>query len=219
MTRPIDIRDIVPRDAVLGDKRLGTDGDDNLVMTNQPDNSTIGTAASRNIGTAEDQIPLNSDLPASAKSGDYNDLDNLPILGTAAEKDTGMSAEELPTNSILSMVGASINFTDNNLNPNIFGGVAPGHIIGDTIFPANGVFDFTLQILSNTAPVSITTVGTFDVYDILGSLTDSGLSATLQGNSSNRTVVINLTGATGLTVGDKYTIRTGTASSKITVNF
>ena len=124
MTRPIDIRDIVPRDAVLGDTRLGLDADENLAMTNQPDNSTIGTAASRNIGTAEDQIPLNSDLPASAKSGDYNDLDNLPTLGTVAEKDTGAATNQIPTSDILDMVGAANNWSSNNLD--VFGDVGIG---------------------------------------------------------------------------------------------
>ena len=125
MTRPIDIRDIVPRDAVLGDKRLGLDADENLAMTNQPDNSIIGTAASRNIGTAEDQIPLNSDLPASAKSGDYNDLDNLPTLGTAASKNTGTATGEIPTADDLDMVGASINWTDLNYQSTDYNGI--GH--------------------------------------------------------------------------------------------
>ena len=123
MTRPIDIRDIVPRDAVLGDKRLGLDADENLAMTNQPDNSIIGTAASRNIGTAEDQIPLNSDLPASAKSGDYNDLDNLPTLGTAASKNTGTATGEVLLSEDLNMDNGETNFTSANYQPEVVNGI------------------------------------------------------------------------------------------------
>ena len=144
MSRPIDIRDIPPRDAVLGDKRLGLDADDELSMTNEPDNSANGTAASRDTGTAEDQIPLNSDLPASAKTGDYNDLTNKPTLGTAADKNTGTAAGQIPLNSNLGnsstkntgtatgevllaedagLNSGALNLTSNNLNNNISDGI------------------------------------------------------------------------------------------------
>lgn len=105
MTRPIDIRDLARRDAELTDARLGLDEDNNLAMTNQPDNSTIGTAASRDIGTDPDQIPLNSDL------------------GTSSLVDTGTATGEIPTADDLSMVGQTVNYTGGNYQPNIANGI------------------------------------------------------------------------------------------------
>lgn len=147
MSRPIDIRDIPPRDAVLGDKRLGLDSNDELAMTNQPDNSAIGTAASRNIGTAEDQIPLNSDLPASAKSGDYNDLTNLPALGTAAAKNTGLNTGDVLTPEGAGLDNGETNWTSGNLL-----NLAPELISVDSFnytFPSGGTYDYWVSALDN----------------------------------------------------------------------
>ena len=168
MTRPIDIRDIAPRDAVLGDKRLGLDADENLAMTNQPDNSIIGTAASRNTGTAADQIPLNSDLPASAKSGDYNDLNNLPTLGTAAAKDTGLNSGDILTPEGAGLDGGEINLTTGNRavgdRDKIGSRLLCGNISGGPIAPLGDVAGSDLGVAyfpSSTITTSGTLSGTW----------------------------------------------------------
>lgn len=112
MTRPIDIRDLARRDAELTDARLGLDEDNNLAMTNQPDNSTIGTAASRDVGTAPDQIPLNSGL------------------GSASLADTGTATGEIPTADILFVVGET-NWSTGNYQPETLGGLGVPQIMGN----------------------------------------------------------------------------------------
>jgi hypothetical protein len=92
MSRPIDIRDLESRTALTTDKRVSLDADGNLLNTNQPDNSAIGTAASKNVGTAATEIPLNSDL------------------GSASTKDTGTASTNVPLNSDLGFL-----FSANNL--------------------------------------------------------------------------------------------------------
>jgi lysophospholipase L1-like esterase len=62
-------------------------------------NVALGTAQERNVGTGDGQIPLNSDLGDAARSNDYGDLDNKPVLGTMAAKVAGTGGDEYRSNT------------------------------------------------------------------------------------------------------------------------
>ncbi len=86
-----EMKALTVRDALVTDKRLSLDAANNFLLTNQPDSSAIGTAASKDVGTGAGQIPLNSDL----SSGAYT------TVGTASTKNTGTADSEIPLNSDL----------------------------------------------------------------------------------------------------------------------
>lgn len=219
MNRPIDIRDIPPRDAVLGDKRLGLDSNDELAMTNQPDNSAIGTAASRNIGTAEDQIPLNSDLPASAKSGDYNDLSNLPTLGTAAAKNTGLNTGDVLSPEGAGLDSGEVNYTTGNLNQFAFGGI-PGSIIGSGIARSatEATITIPLDLYGDIAGASF--AGSFDVQNVgeflFGTVTSADITFSPV-NSNGRMLVFEVANLSSMTARQGVVISCVNSSSIITV--
>jgi hypothetical protein len=110
MSRPIDIRDLESRTALVTDKRVSLDADGNLLNTNQPDNSAIGTAASKNVGTAATEIPLNSDLGSASTKDTGTASTNVPLnsdlgsgafttVGTASTVDTGTDFDQVPLNT------------------------------------------------------------------------------------------------------------------------
>jgi hypothetical protein len=106
MSRPIDIRDLESRTALVTDKRVSLDADGNLLNTNQPDNSAIGTAASKDVGTGATQIPLNSDLGSASTKDTGTASTNVPLnsdLGNASTKTTGTGLDQIPLNSSLSI--------------------------------------------------------------------------------------------------------------------
>jgi hypothetical protein len=70
-----------------------------------PTDLALGTAAYEDIGTAPDQVPLNSDL------------------GSASLIDTGLLTGNVPTADELSMVGETVNYTGANYQPEIFDGL------------------------------------------------------------------------------------------------
>lgn len=86
-----ELKALPVRDALVTDKRLTLDSANNFVMTNQPDNSAIGTAASKDVGTAQDQIETNAlkdfksfDSLTSAVAYVTANPDNIKRLDTAS---------------------------------------------------------------------------------------------------------------------------------------
>ena len=214
MTRPIDIRVLARRDAELTDARLGLDEDNNLAMTNQPDNSIIGTAASRDVGTDPDQIPLNSDLPESAKTGDYNDLLNLPTLGTAAGKNTGLSTGDVLTPEGAGLDSGETNWTSGNVNEF---GLSAG-AVGSGTASSTSVARIEIQTLSNIVPASITLTGVFNLLDSSHGLVNAGATIALSSSSTIKLLILDVSGAT-LIDGAVYILYADSAASKITVNY
>ena len=166
-----------------------------------------GQAAEHDIGTGANEIPLNSDL------------------GSASIKDTGTATGEVPTSDDLDMVGATENFTSNNLNHNEFGGVA------DKVIMANGVRTspttsvvFFPQILGISGDLpTISKAGTFAVFETdTGVNIETGISTltriTLSGTSGGQVARVVLTGVAGLVAGKSYELKGETAASIITVN-
>lgn len=167
-----------------------------------PRNSELGTAAQANTGTAAGEVPTNGDL------------------GTASTKNTGTATGQIPTADQLNMVGET-NYTTGNLNLYEFGGVAAGDDIVIGYANSSTSARFYAPIISNTAPTGITVTGTFDArimtsYAAVG----SGLVPTgILSSSSNRMVSFQVSGLSGLSLGDPVMLRTESSSSKIVVNF
>jgi len=135
--RPIDIRKLVVRDAKVSDLRLSLDKDGNTILTRQPDNSAIGTAASRDTGTNPDEIPLNSDLGSAAYKTTGTGSGNVPLnsdLGSSSTVDTGTAPGQVPLNSDLGSASKVDTGTDFDQIP----------LNADIVYPVESVADLRL---------------------------------------------------------------------------
>ena len=146
-------------------------------------------------------------------------------LGDAGARDVGTATGQLPTADDLDMIGASSNFTSNNLNPNVFGGVA-GRIImasGTRTTPTTSVVFFPqVSGLSGDTP-TLSKAGTFELFETdTGVIIESNISTlsriTLSGTSGGQVARVVLTGVAGLVAGKSYELRGETNASIITVN-
>lgn len=165
-------------------------------------NVRLGNAQGYDVGTGADQVPLNSNL------------------GTAATKNTGTASGQVPTADDLGVV-AETNYHSGNLNVVDFGGVADGDDLIIGYANSSTSARFYAPIFSNTAPTGITTVGTFNALIMTSYATvGAGVAPTgLLSSSSNRMISFQISGLTGLSLGDPVMLRSVSASSKITVNF
>lgn len=142
-------------------------------------------------------------------------------FGDSASRDVGTSSGNIPDADDLNMVGATENYTSNNLNPNVFDGgadfdtIATGY--GDTLTSAL----FYMPIDGAVEPSSATITGTFRVYNAAGEI-QSGLTSSdigLASVSSKKLAVLLVSNLTGVTVDENLILRLNSASSGITVNF
>lgn len=175
----------------------------------------LGTAAVRNTGTAQDQIPLNSDLSASAKSGDYNDLSNLPTLGTAAAKNTGLNTGDVLTPEGAGLDNGETNWTSGNTNFSDFGVDAVSSIIAVGVATGATGSLFPLSVTFN--PASITVTGTFLVVTSSFQVRASGVTPVLDAASSDRLAFVGVP-ISGGAANEVLFLRAEDASSKIKVN-
>jgi|TARA_R110000851_G_scaffold272661_2_gene425399 hypothetical protein len=173
------------------------------------------------VGTGPNETPLNSDLGSASLVDTGTAAGNVPLnsnLGNASQKTVGISSGQLPTSDNLNMVGATENFTSNNLNPNVFGGVAAGDLIasGSAENATTALFEFNVSL--STAP-AFTQNGTFEIrsntnFQLLAS---SLTISTIAGISSNKKLVL-VVSSSGLPTGENLLLISETAASKITVN-
>jgi hypothetical protein len=110
-------------------------------------------------------------------------------------------------------------YNSDNTNFNVFGGVQGGDVIAQGVATSTTQARIYLPINSTVSASGITVIGSFELRKPDGSLLASSISLSFNGLSSNRTVVLILTGATGLVVGDAVDIRTTSPTDKITVNY
>ena len=170
-----------------------------------PTDLALGTAAYEDIGTAPNQIPLNSDLPT---------------FGTAAEANTGLLTGNVPTADDLSMVGETVNYTGANLNPNDFkcSSVDARFFMG---FAASAsVALFFAPVSFNATPSSISVTSTFSVKDASSSTVAGGgsVTPTLDSASSFKNALIIVSGLSGLLIGQQLQLTSTDATSRILVN-
>lgn len=174
---------------------------------------TIGTI---NLGGA----PNDNTGDAPRTAGEIINA-NFTDTANAASKLVGTATGQIPTADDLSMVAASANYTSNNLNPNVFGGIASGDVIalGEANSATGG--SFILPISGVGGPVSISITGTFDVIDITGTVTyAAGITdLVLSSVSGNKIAYIFTSSALGMTPGQNIYLRQAAALSRITVNF
>lgn len=158
----------------------------------------------------------NGDAPRQAGekiNANFSDADN------AASRLVGTAIGNIPDADDLSMVGASVNYTGNNLNPNSFGGTTGSIAIAIGYAQTTTVINFFAPISGTANPVSATVAGTFTVQDLQFSTVASAVSPTLNSASGNKLAILTVSGLAGLTVDKAYYLRTDSAGSKITVNF
>ena len=185
--------------------------------------SNVAHAASYEVGTATGQIPRNSDLGTAAQVDTGTAAGEVPTnadLGTASTKDTGTASGQIPTADDLGVVGET-NYTSGNVNLYEFGGVATGDDIIIGYANSSTSARFYAPILSNTAPTGITVTGTFDALIMTSYATvGSGLvPSSILSSSSNRMLSFQVSGLSGLSLGDPVMLRTESSTSKIVINF
>lgn len=114
----------------------------------------------------------------------------------------------------------SKNYSSSNANFNEFGSVITNDIIATGYVVLTTDIQFYIPINSYTQPSSITQEGVISVTNFLGSeVSNDGSPITLSPRSSNKVMVLQVGGFSGLTVGSQYHLRTKTSGAKITVNF
>lgn len=107
-----------------------------------------------------------------------------------------------------------------NTNFNEFGGVQQSDDVALGVGVTSSLVNFHIPLNSNTAPTSVTVVGSFEVEDVSRVAIDSGISSfTVSGRSGNKMLVLSVSGLSGIVVGGIYHLSTESATSKITVNF
>lgn len=136
-------------------------------------------------------------------------------LGDSGSVDTGTATGEVPTADELNMVGAPVNFTSNNLNPNIFSVNAASDIISIGYASSSVSAVFILPV--SATPVSITNVVTWQILSIGFAVRASGVIPVFDSASSDKACFITATIAGGVT-GEPLYLRAESANSKITVN-
>tara|TARA_B100000768_G_C11053016_1_gene279180 strand:- start:11 stop:532 length:522 start_codon:yes stop_codon:yes gene_type:complete len=167
-----------------------------------------------NIGAAP-----NDDTGDDPRTAGQKLNSNFTTNTHAASRDVGTSAGNIPDADDLSMVGATENYTSNNLNPNVFDAVSTLSVIAESCYASSATtLIIALPISMINAPQSITVVGTFNIRTRQAAIITSGVSPALASNSTNKTAILTISGLTGLTIGDSYVLWADAAASKITVN-
>ena len=143
---------------------------------------------------------------------------NFGSSANAASKLVGTATGKIPTADDLDMVGATENFTSNNLNPNVFGGDAIDDVImtGYAINATTGYFHAPIDKI--LPPTSITLSGSFNIYNASSTLLSTTSGLTLSGKSSSKLARIVSFALSGAVLGEPITLAISSANAKITVN-
>jgi hypothetical protein len=139
-------------------------------------------------------------------------------FGDSASRDTGILTGQLPSANDMDMVGATQNFTSNNLNPNVFGGDGVDDIISLGVASSSTTVFFLLPVSFISPPSSITVTGTFNITDINSNVIATGVSPNLSGIKSSKVAYVFFFGLSGMTTENSYFLRLNAATSKIQVN-
>jgi hypothetical protein len=180
----------------------------------------LGNAASRDSGLNINELPDIGDLGAAAFKAVGTGATDLPQnnnLGDSAFKGVGILTGQLPTADDLSMVGATQNFTNNNLNSNLFGGNTGDVVaIGRANTTSSAVFYLPTSNL--TIASSITVTGTFDVKRTNLTVVAAGVTPNHSSTSSTKITQINVSGMSGLVVDDPVILTCVNVTSSVLVN-
>ncbi len=174
------------------------------------------------VGTGPNETPLNSDLGSASLVDTGTAAGDVPLnsnLGNASQKTVGISTGQLPTADNLDMVGATENFTSNNLNPNVLIGGGSGKAMAVGIATSSSSIFIYVPLISLIEPTGVTPVSTFNVYSGSGSFVTGVSAASLELQSTAKLAVISLSSGSGMTANVTYTLRAGSSTSKITVDF
>lgn len=164
-----------------------------------------------NIGAAP-----NDDTGDDPRTAGQKLNNNFTTSTHAASRGVGIATGQVPDADDLNMVGATENYTSNNLNPNVFGATDSFIAVGTARTTTVVRFELPISMINN--PSSITVVGSFSIFNASWSSVDTGLTGvTLHPSSSNKLAMIEVVG-TGFIVGDSYKLFAQLSGNKITVN-
>lgn len=145
---------------------------------------------------------------------------NFSDANNAASKLVGIATGEIPDADDLGMVGASENYTSNNLNPNVFGGVGITDTIGQGFAESANIGVFLLPISSNQQALSVTVTDSFTIIDSSFNVIASNITSfVFSARSSNKICQIATSALSGMAVGATLQLVGNTAASKIEVNY
>lgn len=140
---------------------------------------------------------------------------NFTASAHAASRDVGTATGNIPDAEDLDMVGATENYTSNNLNPNVFGVQVPNDVVSVGYVQSPTIAIFPLPVTAN--PLSLTIDNTFNVVNAGFTSRGSGITPTLAGSSSAK-LALTVATITGGMVGETVSLRADSSLSKITVN-
>lgn len=138
-------------------------------------------------------------------------------LGDAASRDVGIASGQVPDADAMSMVNATTNYTNLNLNNTEFSGNLDSKISGKAISATQALIE--IKNTNTAEPVSITVTGSFSVLNADLTLNTALIVPTFTFASGIGSVVVLAEGLTGLSAGDTVWLTCNNTGSRIVVNF
>ena len=126
------------------------------VAYNSSYSPSIGTAAGFEVGTDQNEIPLNSDLGSSSTVDTGTGDDEIPLnsdLGTASTKDTGTATGNVLLSESAGLNNGETNWTSGNFSkPSVGGGITGIDVNNNATqnLPAGGTFFVFYQQIDNS---------------------------------------------------------------------
>lgn len=107
-----------------------------------------------------------------------------------------------------------------NSSSPILGGNAAGQVVAVGFADSASRVRFYIPLNGNRVPVSLSITSTFDILDSNLNVISANVSPIIGVDATSKSMLrINVSGLSGLTIGENYLLGTGTASSEITINY
>lgn len=136
-------------------------------------------------------------------------------LGDAASRDVGTATGQIPDADDLGVVG-NTNYHSGNMNADSFGGNIDSKISGKAISATQALVE--IKSTNRVEPTSISVTGNFNVLNADLSLNTSSIIPTLTTASGVGSVVVLLSGLSGLLAGDVVWLTCNNTGSNIEIN-
>ena len=122
-------------------------------------------------------------------------------------------------NNETTSIGGNVNYTEANLNPNLFKGASVNDYICTGEATGATTASFFLPLQSTLPPNNIILTGTFEALDAGVTIAYGSPTLNLAGNSSNKLAVITATGLAGMTTGANVYLRVTASNSSIEITY
>jgi len=173
-----------------------------------------------NIGTSP-----NDDTGDDPRTAGQKLNSNFTTSSHAASRNVGTGSGNIPDADGLNMVGATENYTSNNLNLNVFGGASGRLITGDISFSSATTLVAYLRTMApvGSNPSSITLgAGTYTLRKPNGTVLRPAVPNTdilLASDSSGQATRLIIKNSTGLVNTDDFELLANASNSTLEVNF